>query len=545
MGGLDPVTIDQEPRRGRLLGFVAVGIIVTALVTLVARDAPSGESLAPPTPATNGGTPTPMASPSPPPGPEILASPTATAAHDAATVLAVANGATAEHGLVGDWPRARELPVYVANVTMGPERRLLAADQVLVLRLARATDVVVLRFLPAAGALGVDPPFITGAVDGEPATLTMDPVAALLRIDLGRERPAGDPLMLRLSFRYSLVDADTLRGDGPIGYGLLSRDQHVSVLSHWLPLLTHDEGAVQPTGDLGSFPAAIWSLEVVHPGVLVTGGLEGPCKVAVDNCTRVVGAGLRDVGMLVIDDALVAESLAAGHRVRAVYRPDVSEADVEAVLAETVAALEFYTELFGDLAWSQTDIAGAPLSRGAAGMEYPGMFILRDDLWRSHDRAFGSYVIAHEVAHQWFHALVGNSSLTDPVVDEAIAQYLSILFFAEQYGEAAASDLAAGMRNRYDEALADGLRSDPPAQALADFASAAAYGALVYGRAPLAFVEAEEALGRAAVVAFLAELVAGHALAELTDDAVLDLAREHDADLGTIIERWWFDGTPS
>jgi hypothetical protein len=101
------------------------------------------------------------------------------------------------------------------------------------------------------------------------------------------------------------------------------------------------------------------------------------------------------------------------------------------------------------------------------------------------------------------------------------------------------------MRNRYDEALADGLRSDPPAQALADFASTAAYGALVYGRAPLAFVEAEEALGRAAVVAFLADLVAGHALAELTDDAVLDLAREHDADLGTIIERWWFDGTPS
>src|SRR5690606_34274855 len=109
----------------------------------------------------------------------------------------------------------------------------------------------------------------------------------------------------------------------------------------------------------------------------------------------------------------------------------------------------------------------------------------------------------HEVAHQWFHGLVGNSALADPVVDEALAQYLSYVYYAEQLGQGAADDLAASMRHRYEQAVTNGMAPEPPAQHLEEFDGSRAYGALVYGRAPLGLVTAELELGRDRVVAFL------------------------------------------
>jgi aminopeptidase N len=41
-------------------------------------------------------------------------------------------------------------------------------------------------------------------------------------------------------------------------------------------------------------------------------------------------------------------------------------------------------------------------------------------------------VVAHEVAHEWFQALVGNDQFTAPWVDESVAEFLSRLFFAER-----------------------------------------------------------------------------------------------------------------
>ena len=48
------------------------------------------------------------------------------------------------------------------------------------------------------------------------------------------------------------------------------------------------------------------------------------------------------------------------------------------------------------------------------------------------------FVVAHEVAHQWWHGLVGSDSRDHPYVDEALAQYSSILYLEDRYGAARA-----------------------------------------------------------------------------------------------------------
>lgn len=527
--------------RDRLLALGAVAALVVALVVLATRSMPSSPGAGEASPTAS---PSPVAvpSPTPLPGPEVFDNPGAAARLTADALLATAVRVHDQTPLAGDWPVSGERPVYVVSARVHDGRRLVVADELIAFRLQEATDRLSLRWLAASGLLGGEAPVVVASVDGRETSTELDADAALLHVDLGGRRQAGEAISLRISLNVALVDADELVGEGPVGYGLLSHDDDVSVLSHWLPLLTFDDGPLVAAGDVGAFPPAVWAAEIVHPGILVTTGVEGPCRVDVPNCTRAEGVGLRDLSMLVADRGTVLVGRAGGHEVRVVHR--VADDEASAVLAETVAAIELFDELFGGLAWSQTDVVGAPLSRGAAGMEYPGMFVLRDDLWDATSGAFGTYVIAHEVAHQWFHALVGNSSLADPVVDEALAQYLAYLYYAEEISQAAADDLAGDMRGRYDEAVADGLEPAPPAQHLGDFHDDGAYGALVYGRAPLAFVAAEVELGRDAVVAFLADIVASHGLGTLSAARLLEDAQNYDERLATTLRRWWFDERP-
>ena len=42
-------------------------------------------------------------------------------------------------------------------------------------------------------------------------------------------------------------------------------------------------------------------------------------------------------------------------------------------------------------------------------------------------------VFVHEIAHQWFHALIGNDSETESFLDEGFADF-SKVYFAEKQG---------------------------------------------------------------------------------------------------------------
>jgi hypothetical protein len=60
-------------------------------------------------------------------------------------------------------------------------------------------------------------------------------------------------------------------------------------------------------------------------------------------------------------------------------------------------------------------------SGGGLAMESPSLIWIPGSRSRS-DQAF---LVAHETAHQWFYAIVGNDQLTDPFADEALAEYFS------------------------------------------------------------------------------------------------------------------------
>lgn len=554
-------------RRVRLLAALVAVVLLVATIVAVSRVRSEGSD---PGAAPGATEPAARQDPSPPGasegspvpdraalGADVLIRPEVAEAAGADGLLAAGlAAATGEWAATGNpaWP-AEERPVYVAAVDLerSPSASRVNADVVIAGRAESDTDVLVLRLLAASDALEVAGSDLAVTVrrDGVAAPHEIDALGARLLVDLDPAVRAGEAFLVRVILSYDVPDRVSIPGDegGPAQFGLLAHNPTATFLGHWLPLLTigSDAGPMIPWGDVGAFPTAIWSVVATHDGVLVTGGVDDECPEPTDGCTWARGIALRDVSAVAYDARTHEEAAdTEGVRVRTVVPGDELNAQAAVTAqAEAVSAVESFTRRFGPLAWAEFDVTIAPLGTGAAGMEFPGLVVIDDSDFVELGGGFGSFVLGHEVAHQWFHALVGNGSLSSPVVDESLAQYLTYLWFRDYFGPAAAEEMVATyLQSRYDRYRANGGVDQPPGQPLPDFGGGFAYGPMVYARAPLAWLEAESELGSERIEVFLRDVVGRWGLGFVSDDELIVAATEFDAELGAILTRYWLDAAP-
>ena len=125
------------------------------------------------------------------------------------------------------------------------------------------------------------------------------------------------------------------------------------------------------------------------------------------------------------------------------------------------------------------------------------------------------FVTAHEVAHQWWHGLVGSDSRAHPFVDESLAQWSAVLYFEEVHGaDRAAVEAERQVAMNYVMMRlqdAPDAAADRPASA---FTPAIAYAGLVYGKAPFFWPALRTELGDDAFFSGIAEYVTRYRLRE-------------------------------
>lgn len=94
--------------------------------------------------------------------------------------------------------------------------------------------------------------------------------------------------------------------------------------------------------------------------------------------------------------------------------------DAENSLATAVGALQYYCKNLGNYPYKQLSVCETDFCYG--GMEYPCLVMVTSGS-SSYQEA-----IAHEVAHQWFYATVGNDQIENAWMDEGLAEYLTYLY---------------------------------------------------------------------------------------------------------------------
>ncbi|MHB1118505.1 MAG: M1 family metallopeptidase [Bellilinea sp.] len=166
------------------------------------------------------------------------------------------------------------------------------------------------------------------------------------------------------------------------------------------------------------------------------------------------------------------------------------------------ASLDLFEETFGPLPYNELDIIAAPL-KNASGVEYPGLILLGETLYNS-----GSVphllpsVTAHEVAHQWWYAVVGNDVLEYPWQDEALAT-LSAQFYEMVYDQ----NFYFGALENYKlrvETLEAASGEQAVSQSVADFSdNPQAYATVVYHKGYLFLEELRSQIGEQAFNAAL------------------------------------------
>lgn len=88
-------------------------------------------------------------------------------------------------------------------------------------------------------------------------------------------------------------------------------------------------------------------------------------------------------------------------------------------------AIETYSTMFGHYPYESLSVVQTNFVHG--GMEYPNLVMISDAV----TGADYDYVIAHEIAHQWWYGVVGNNQYSHAWMDEGLTDYSTFLFFRE------------------------------------------------------------------------------------------------------------------
>jgi aminopeptidase N len=224
--------------------------------------------------------------------------------------------------------------------------------------------------------------------------------------------------------------------------------------------------------------------------------------------------------------------------------------------AQAVNALNFYRERFGvDYPFDKLDLVNSPAqglsAQSPASIVYVGNPVFRSKSlmtggWNAADTAsFLDSVIAHEVGHQWFGAVVGNKNSRSYWFIESLAEYASALYMefvaSEGYqkpekGRKAYMKMVDGWRKTILETdLMNCIQNSEVAYLGESYGRARQ--ALIYNKGPYAFHILRETFGDEKMFAFLKTLTT-----ELAGKNVVTRDIQHVAEqsFGGTME-WFFD----
>lgn len=163
----------------------------------------------------------------------------------------------------------------------------------------------------------------------------------------------------------------------------------------------------------------------------------GTRSVNADGSITFTAVGVRDMALAFSTSYKQAHAL-HGDTLISAYTHSQKDADTTLRLAKK--ALTAFESLFGvDYPYPTLTFAQGNLG-SYGGMEYSSMAILSDSAYEASTYAL-ELILVHETAHQWFGALVGSDQVNEAWLDEATAQYATLLYFEKEHGSEAFDEL--------------------------------------------------------------------------------------------------------
>ena len=229
------------------------------------------------------------------------------------------------------------------------------------------------------------------------------------------------------------------------------------------------------------------------------------------------------------------------------------EVDFNAVASVAQSMVDHFTAHLGPSPLAQIAVHPVAIPGAIRGMAGPGYLLIdREELaspddcgvFRSSagtDGVCGMWVLAHEMAHEWFPGAADLGPSADEVAWEGTADYLAWDWWRQEYGEADASRLREELFEGRIALAPKFAASNAPGYRPPDLTTAQSR-ALIYGRGSLAWVAAEAEVGREGIRAVLRSALEGIDDGALTVGSIL-VAAEQFPEVAEVLQSWWMDAS--
>lgn len=214
------------------------------------------------------------------------------------------------------------------------------------------------------------------------------------------------------------------------------------------------------------------------------------------------------------------------------YTDSDFEAGAEEALNFAEQSIKIFNARYAPYPYTELDFVSTPTL--ALGIEYPGMIAITEWIMDPQIDYLES-TVAHEVAHQWFYNLVGNDQLDEPWLDESMAQFATMQYYAYQYGEEGMLDFRRELKGRWAYTDNTEIPVGLPVRAYNDIE----YSGIVYGRGALFFIELENEMGSENFDEFMKTYVMNNAWGISTTEKIqIEAESVCGCDLTVLFEEW-------
>ena len=210
--------------------------------------------------------------------------------------------------------------------------------------------------------------------------------------------------------------------------------------------------------------------------------------------------------------------------------------------------LRFYEGLFGPYPFEKLDIVHRLWTTG--GGNSPASFVILNEIPRSRQSRimidpgnpvdlsrWKEYFLAHEVAHQWWGQGVTGSTYHDQWLSEGLAQYSSIIYLREKYGDKAYTDILKKLRKWTEKKSVWGAISLGSRLSYLDFQ---AFQAVIYNKTALVLDMLREVIGPEAFGTGLREFFQAYKYSSArTSHFRKAMERASGRDLGPFFQGWF------
>jgi aminopeptidase N len=356
------------------------------------------------------------------------------------------------------------------------------------------------------------------------------------------------PLEPKQSVILSMDFAVTVPQSVELNYGVLAYFDDVLTLAHAYPMIAvyDDEGwnaEIPPqSGDVTYADVSFFLVKVHAPKevTLVTSGQRVSSGEAGQAQTLSVASGpARDFYLVASPEYEEVLQTFDNVTIRS-YAPKEFKKGAQFALDVAARAIEDFSARYAPFPYSEFDIVATPTL--ALGIEYPGMIAITSriyDVDQNYRGAPGSVfmesTVAHEVGHQWFYNLVGGDQLDDPWLDESLTQFITLQYYADEYGAEGEQGFRKSLEGRWEGVGKEDIPIGLPVAEYSDME----YGAIVYGRGPLFFVALREEMGTEKFDALLKEYTETLSWGIATPEVLQSLAERHcTCDLDALFNEW-------